>query len=694
MLIFLSKILLAQDLDNMKLFEESEDDVLAKDMTVEDPLPKTDMDVSEFESVDEENELAELRKDIQDTGVKEEETSDNELNELLNEKGEEKKLIVNDEQTAKKLKKKAVIFDLGEEEAKLLEMAKFVEGKIPSDEWAEIAVTSKEGKYIVQEGDWLWKIAKQLFGSGFYYSKIWSLNPYITNPHQIEPGMELVFSTGDFDRPPSVTVGKFATDQNIKDIKKIDFADFGDSAKPRWVDERDKLVNQGTFFQYASEETYDDLFEVSKQYLNREYQKYEPPVTEIVILEPDETYDDAGFDKTSRVTFDFKEGFSLNSFVTTNVVQDLGKISFARTEALYLSNSNKVYVDFDESVGPKPGDLFSIYSPEGVVEHEISDRRGYRYTIKGQLKVIKLIDNIWECELFEVNGVIQRGDRVTIYTPKINKVFKTFNRKKIEAAIVGAYRAGLDVSSFGDVLYLDRGRADGVEIGNVFDVYSFEDRSNGRKITVDPTYKIGELTIVSLTDNFATALVTHSRHEIEIGSLSISKSKEEAIRSDRNRNGVILSDIKTLENKAQEDLDIELNIDNINNDLLEKIDSVKLTDDELDELERQEREKSVIRDQDKDLRALEKIENQIELAEQQLDAYQVDEDKLLEQQDLNNLEGGLSKSDPNAFESMNDLEKDIGKKYLDENLNSKENPYGLTEFDIEKIDELLNTNQQ
>ena len=31
---------------------------------------------------------------------------------------------------------------------------------------------------------------------------------------------------------------------------------------------------------------------------------------------------------------------------------------------------------------------------------------------------------------------------------------------------------------------------------------------------------------------------------------------------------------------------------------------------------------------------------------------------------------------------------------MEEDLNSKDNPYGLTEFDLEEIDELLNTGQQ
>ena len=46
--------------------------------------------------------------------------------------------------------------------------------------------------------------------------------------------------------------------------------------------------------------------------------------------------------------------------------------------------------------------------------------------------------------------------------------------------------------------------ADGVEIGNVFEVYSR--RGTGKRISKDPTYKIGELTVISMTDDFATLL--------------------------------------------------------------------------------------------------------------------------------------------------------------------------------------------
>ncbi len=69
----------------------------------------------------------------------------------------------------------------------------------------------------------------------------------------------------------------------------------------------------------------------------------------------------------------------------------------------------------------------------------------------------------------------------------------------------------------------------------------------------------------------------------------------------------------------------------------------------------------------------------------------LDEDKLLEGEDLNRVEKNFGVEEQ---ESLDELEENFGKRFLDEDLNDKENPYGLTEFDIEEIDELLNAEKE
>jgi nucleoid-associated protein YgaU len=136
--------------------------------------------------------------------------------------------------------KKPILFDVGSEEKKLLELSKFVQTKITSKEWNDIAKQAKSEKYVVQEGEWLWQISKKLFGTGFYYSKIWSMNPYIKNPHEIKPGMVLVFDMGDEDALPEVKVGAFEEGGSKSSTKVTgsELEEFGEDVEPKWLNER------------------------------------------------------------------------------------------------------------------------------------------------------------------------------------------------------------------------------------------------------------------------------------------------------------------------------------------------------------------------------------------------------------------------------------------------------------------------
>lgn len=586
------------------------------------------------------------------------------------------------------------VFDVGKEERELLSLAQNIQGQITDPEWNEVATAAKADTYTVVKDDWLFKISKRLFGSGYYYPKIWSLNTFITNPHFIEPGMVLSFTTGSGSQAPEVKLGTFSDDElntapgSTGNNNPTDLANFGEDARPTWMDEKKNLENQGVYFQYSSEETMDDLTKAGEQALNREYENYEPPRNEFDVILP-KNYDKSGFDKNSKIYYSIKEGFYLSTFISTNIVQDFGSITNGPDENIFFVKSDRAYVQFDESMNVLAGDRFSVYSSGGKVKHAASDRSGYKYSIVGQIKLIRKIRDKWEVEFIEVAGTPQRGDRITAYTPKIERITRTFNSRLIEAAIIGSYEPMQTILGFGNVVYLDRGRADGVEMGNVFEIYGFKDRSTGKNITDQPTYKLGELTVITLTDNFATALVTNSVRDFYSGDIAITKTKESFLREQKARNSK--GNKEGLGGKALEELDVELNLENLNDDLLKQADKIQLTEDELAELERQEREKSVIKDSEKDLKALERLENEIEQAEGILNDAKLDEDKLLENENLNDLEKKGRNIDT---ESLDEIEENLGKRYIDEDLNSKENPFGLTEFDVEEVDELLNVEKK
>ncbi len=585
------------------------------------------------------------------------------------------------------------VFDVGREERDLLAVAQNIQGQISDNEWNEVATAAKVDTYTVVKNDWLFKISKHLFGSGYFYPKIWSLNSYITNPHYIEPGMILSFTTGSGTNAPEVKLGAFTDDEvnaapgSKGNTNADDLANFGEDVKPRWMDEKAQLENQGVYFQYASEETMDDLTKAGAEALNREYENYEPPLSDFDVVLPT-NYDKNGFDKNSRILYSFKEGFYLSTFISTNIVQDFGSLVNGPDENIFFTKLDHAYVQFDESINALPGDKFSVYTSGGNVKHPNSDREGYKYSIVGQVKLLRKIRDKWEVEFTEVSGTPQRGDRITAYTPKIDRITKTHNSRLIEAAILATFQPLQSILGFGDVIYIDRGRADGLEMGNVLEVYGFKDRSTKQNITDQPTYKLGEITVITLTDNFATALVTNSLRDFYAGDIAITKTKEAHLREVNARKTKAMGEKELVGGKALEELDVELNLENLNDDLLKQADKIQLTEDELAELERQEREKSVIKDSEKDLKALERLENEIEQAESILNDAKLDEDKLLENENLNDIEKKQGALDQ---DSLDEIEENLGKRYIDEDLNSKDNPYGLTEFDVEEIDELLNT---
>ncbi len=590
-----------------------------------------------------------------------------------------------------KSKEAAMIFDVGKAEKDLLAIAKTMQGKIPDNEWNEIAGKSASGTYEVQSGDWLWKISKQIFGSGFYYSKIWSLNPYITNPHLIEPGMILSFSTGSDNAVPNISVVNQKIAKKAKAQKNTKFDKFGDNAKPQWLIEREKLQKQGVYIQYSSSDTQEDLMKIGEASIIKEYEVYEPPRFDFEIAAPETEYDSTGFDKNARIIYNFKEGFSIYTFISSNVVQDLGKVHSAIEEKSIFSEHDKLFVKFDEGINVVSGDKFSVYVSGGEIEHKNSDRKGYKYTVKGSLETIQKVNGLWECKLIETSGYVSRGDRITIYTPNIERITRTYNSRIIEAVLVASYKDRLENASFGDVIYLDRGRADGVELGNVFEVYGFKDRATGRNISGNPSYKNGEITVINVTDNFSTGLVSHSLRDFQIGDIAVTKSKEAAARVTKIKNKIMSEDAKRMSDQALDELDVELNLDDLNDALLDKADQIQFTEDELAELERQEREKSIISENEQDLKALERLESELETAEKMMNEAKLDEDKLLEEEDLNKVENKFGVAQQ---ESLDEIEENFGQRFLDEELNDKENPYGLTEFDIEEIDELLNSDQE
>jgi hypothetical protein len=69
-------------------------------------------------------------------------------------------------------------------------------------------VPQNSESHTVQPSDTLWDLCSKYLNSPWYWPKIWSYNPQITNPHWIYPGNELRFYPSDEQLPTNVEVAR------------------------------------------------------------------------------------------------------------------------------------------------------------------------------------------------------------------------------------------------------------------------------------------------------------------------------------------------------------------------------------------------------------------------------------------------------------------------------------------------------
>ena len=74
----------------------------------------------------------------------------------------------------------------------------------PLQESLDQSVEEMNNIYVVQPGDTLWSLSAAVLGDPESWPELWSINDYITNPHWIYPGNEVVFTLGTLLEPPKI----------------------------------------------------------------------------------------------------------------------------------------------------------------------------------------------------------------------------------------------------------------------------------------------------------------------------------------------------------------------------------------------------------------------------------------------------------------------------------------------------------
>lgn len=348
--------------------------------------------------------------------------------------------------------------------------------------------------YIIKEGDTLWNISEEVYEDPAKWPVIWEMNPQIKDPNSIKPGDELYLG----ERAPTEETEEII-EEPISVIRKIP---------------EETLIT--------------------------------PPFIPTDIVSGIEKAEEFEM-KPSDVYFIPK--IILSGFISQGELDDSGYIDHDREGRKMITDDNIVFIKLpnDEMVGLKVGDLFSIFRVVDKVRHPITeDKVGYAIKVVGELEVTALGRKTATAVITNGNDVINVKDRIRPFEPTV----KTINVTKGKDPVVGyiVYSVLVETASLrapmlseNDIVYIDRGYADGVRVGNIFDILQLNEEYNVGRLTAEeyqemleegsvdeglvergiiyPPDVVGQLVVLNTGEYTSTAVISSSNEIISLGDM-------------------------------------------------------------------------------------------------------------------------------------------------------------------------------
>jgi len=326
-------------------------------------------------------------------------------------------------------------------------------------------------RHTVERGDTLWDLSQRYLGSPWYWPKVWSYNPEIANPHWIYPGNNVRFFAAGEEVPSRVEAG----------VGPVGPGDSGDDV-------------------VLSETTGGDV-EVS-----------------------------------GKISYAPKSGRSVmtQAFVTARELDEAGRIEGSSTGAEMLSFPDTTYVRFKRKTDAKVGEKYVVFHTAQQIMHPVTKKPvGYLTEFVGTVRVTALGDNYVKAQVIDTWDAVTRGDLVGPYGDRMSDTVAVRpNEKELKGVVVTSLVPYQTLTAEHYFLVIDKGSADGVQLGNVFTITRQGDPSRERVLKLDlpgerknatpfPAENIALCLVTEVKDRASNCVLTKSIQEVGPGDPAI-----------------------------------------------------------------------------------------------------------------------------------------------------------------------------
>ncbi len=215
------------------------------------------------------------------------------------------------------------------------------------------------------------------------------------------------------------------------------------------------------------------------------------------------------------------------------VVEDIDKIGFIRDKAVSPSGSifkveedntltsdgDLVYIHLKSNANTvSAGDQFTVYRTlPPISDTETGDYIGIQHLLTGIVEITEVHPEFALGKVVKSYVVINADDLIMPYQPLPQKIILK-KSADIEGKIIKTEADKVLISEH-DIVFINKGKADGINPGQSYSIYSQESAkpAPGMMPVTLPPVDVGELLVVRTEETTSTALIRDSKKAIEPG---------------------------------------------------------------------------------------------------------------------------------------------------------------------------------
>lgn len=365
--------------------------------------------------------------------------------------------------------------------------------------------------YDVEEGDTMFDVCSQLIDDGNYWPKLWSLNPDVSNPHFIYPGMKLVFYSGDTENPPFIEV---VAEEEVVPVEKGE------------IKEAELVVEAEVISEAGSEGV--SALPVLSSNENMTPQSVAPEdelkvVSAVDISAEADVLDGFIFTGANYSRDDVE--FVVPAFLFAEEREPLATVVSGTSGQSMFGDDKTILIRPEDGLGIG---TYSVLRPSGGVESARSgDFIGYRYEFAGNIRVLRRTKGeLLEGVVFDTRTPIMAGDIVVNFIAtkrSIPSVSSVGAVGTANSSVIGFVDAGKQLGTKGDLVFLEK---TGVSAGGFYTIFKNEmnraiSHSDEDDVMVDAG-SVAVVRVIEVSGESALGYIVGANADVSIGdSLSL-----------------------------------------------------------------------------------------------------------------------------------------------------------------------------